>query len=186
MKKIALDLGHAGKVKNPRDRGAVYNDTRESDLVLLYAISARSHLEKEGHIVYLLCHDEYRNRKRFCKDIGIELHMQLHLNSAEKPGKYSLVEYREANRKKCETLAKIIGTKFSNNLPVSKNVIKTLKDKDRGYSCLMSTIPSLLIEPLFLNNKAHYKEMIEEDLLFTIGKILAEGVLEWIDLKEVK
>ena len=178
--KIVLSVGHVGKVSNPRDRGAEYQGSRESDLVLIYALSAFQHLEKQGHLVYLLTYGDYSERKKFCRKIGAELHLQLHLNSAEKPGDYALIEYRKSNENKCSALAEIMKAEFTEELPVKKTAIWTMKKGDNGYVCCMSDIPSLLLEPLFLNNEKHYESMMDGDMLFTIGKAITNSILEWI------
>ena len=182
--KICLSVGHMGKTSNPKDRGCEFQGSRESDLVLIYALSTFQHLEKQGHLVYLLTHGNYSERKAFCRKIGAELHLQLHLNCAEKPGDYALIEYRKSNESKCLALAEIMKAEFSKELPVKKTDIRTMKKGDNGYICCMSGIPSLLIEPLFLNNEKHYKSIMDGDMLFVIGRTITNSILEWIGGEE--
>jgi hypothetical protein len=54
----------------------------------------------------------------------------------------------------------------------------------RGYGCIMNNIPSLLLEPLFLDNETHYEALVDEDACFVIGKAISESVLEWMKLTE--
>jgi N-acetylmuramoyl-L-alanine amidase len=174
--KIALDIGHMGKTLRPLDRGAVYKGARESDYVLLYAIAARGYLEKAGHNVYILCYDNYGARQEFCKINSFDLHIQCHLNAGK--GDYSLIYCRE--NEKAEKLAEKLAEKFK-QLPVSKVTYKIATKETRGYECMMQSIPSLLLEPLFLDNDNHYEAIINGNACFTIGKLVAEGILEWID-----
>lgn len=174
--KICLDIGHMGKTSSPLDRGVVYKGSREADYTLLYAIAARGYLETAGYIVYLLCHGDYIERQKYCTANAFDLHIQCHLNACN--GNYSLVYCRE--NEKAKILAAIIADKFQ-DLPILESKFEVATEETNGYNCMISTIPSLLIEPLFLDNEKHYKEIVEGNACFLIGKLLAEGILEWID-----
>jgi N-acetylmuramoyl-L-alanine amidase len=177
--RIAIDIGHLGKSNKPLDRGASYKGTNESDMALIYGLSAYGHLESAGHTVYLLTYGNYTVRHTFCKNNSIGLHMQCHVNAGQ--GNYSLIYCRTGNEGL--ELANEIALKFADVLPVSKAKVEEINSDRRGYGCIMSTIPSLLLEPLFLDNDEHYEELIEGDACFDIGKCISEGVLEWIKAK---
>jgi N-acetylmuramoyl-L-alanine amidase len=178
--KVALDVGHRGKRGSSKwDRGAVYGRTRESDLVMLYVMSAMYHLEQLDHIVYILCHGNYKDRQQFCLDNDIDLHMQCHLNAGK--GSYGLIKLRK--NQNARMLAEFLATLWEETLPVSKvkieEMVKTNGKTPRGYSCVMSRIPSLLLEPMFLDNDKHYKKLLEDNCLFDIGKTISDAVSEW-------
>lgn len=178
--KIAIDVGHMGKSNKPGDRGAVYKKTKEANMALIYATSAYGHLEKAGQICYLMTYGNYSVRHTFCRNNSIGLHLQCHVNAGE--GDYSLIYCRKGNPG--IELAEILSSKFRASLPVSKSKFLEINKSTRGYACLMNQIPSLLLEPLFLDNEKHYEALIDEDGCFTIGKAIAESVLEWMKLTE--
>ena len=67
---------------------------------------------------------------------------------------------------------------------VSKSIVKVLSrdsqgKRPRGYVCLLSDIPSLLLEPMFFNNPKHHTAIVKDDICFTIGKSIAEAIVEW-------
>lgn len=180
--KIVLDVGHMGKTSRPTDRGVTLNSYRESDLVLDYVTVAFKHLENNGHTVYLLTHTNYSRRKEFCDEIKADLHVQCHINSAESVGRYARVLLREDNIKEsCEQLAEILSDKLRIWLGnrISKAEVVKLKGHERGYECLKENIPSLLLEPMFINNDAHLRFMLYENGLTMIGMALATAINEW-------
>lgn len=177
--KIALDIGHMGKTSNQLDRGVIYKGARESDYALLYAVATKGHLEKHGHIVYLLCHGNYSARHQFCLDYNIDLHMQCHLNAGK--GQYGLIGMRKNNDG--QELADIILAQWKECLPISKTVIlpivKNNGKRTRGWPCVMSEIPSLLLEPLFFDNDKHHELIVNGDACIRIGKAITKAILQW-------
>jgi len=177
--RIVLDCGHMGKASRPNDRGAVYKNTKESNIVLLYAVAAMGYLEKDGHIVYLVCHDDYKYRQEFCRKVHADIHIQCHLNAGK--GSYSLILYKDNG---AEKLADIMLATFCNRI---KCVTHTLKEhatkRVRGFNSIMKDIPSLLIEPMFLDNDKHYEYLVYKDGTMEIGKIIAEAITEWEKIK---
>ena len=178
--KIALDVGHMGKSSKPNDRGGCFKGTNEADMALLYALSAYKHLERNGQTCFLMTYGNYSTRHTFCRNNSIGLHIQCHVNSGQ--GNYSLIYCRRGNTG--IDLAEIISSKFLERLPVAKSKYQSIDRDVRGYSCLMNNIPSILIEPLFLDNENHYEELVNGDACFTIGEVIAESVLEWMQLTE--
>jgi N-acetylmuramoyl-L-alanine amidase len=183
--KIAIDVGHMGKKGRSTDRGVVLNGYREADLVLDYCTVAFKHLEKNGHTVYLLTYNNYSTRQAFCTEISTDVHVQCHINSASAVGRYGRVLYREDNKvNSCVELAEMISDKLSRWVGnvLSKVDVKALKGDDRGYGCLMNDIPSLLFEPMFINNENHLRFMLYENGLTMIGTALATAINEWSNI----
>jgi len=177
--KIALDIGHMGKKSRPDDRGVTHNGYRESDLVLDYVSVAIKELEKNGHTVYLLTHENYSRRQDFCDEVKIDVHIQCHINSPD--GRYSLVECRDDAADSCVALTEILSHQLKRWLGfvISKVDVRKLKGDERGYACMKQNIPSLIFEPLFLKNENHLRFMLYENGLVMVGKALAEGLNEW-------
>jgi len=172
--KIALDVGHMGKVSRPRDRGAVYHKIKESNIVLLYVVSAMGHLERDGHIVYLICNDDYKYRQEFCRKAKVDLHLQCHLNAGK--GSYSLIRYKDNG---AEPLVDIMLDKFLKLKDVTHITKEKATKRVRGFGSIMKDIPSLLIEPMFLDNDKHCEFLVYKTGTMKIGKIIAESIIEW-------
>lgn len=177
--RIALDIGHMGKRSSPTDRGAVNSNYREANLCLKYGTSAWHELEKLGHTTFLLCYDNYSNRHSFCDVVKTDVHIQCHLNAAN--GRYALVAYRQDAHIDNAKLGATVSHKLETALKdtISKVEVRVLTDKDRGYLCLKANIPSLLFEPLFIDNENHLQFMLQEGGLEKIGIALATAVDEW-------
>ena len=187
--KIALDIGHMGKRSRPTDRGVTIANYRESDLVLDYTLVVFKHLESLGHTVYILSYDNYSKRKSFCDEVGIEVHIQCHINSAASVGRYARVLYREDNESEsCKHLCEVISDKLIRWLgnKISKAEVIELKGNERGYECLKNNIPSILFEPMFINNDNHLRFMLYENGLIMIGMALATAIHEWSTTLAVK
>ena len=140
---------------------------------MLYMLSAYSHLEKAGHTVFILCHDNYSNRHEFCYRNNIDLHIQCHLNAGK--GNYGLILYRDL----AKDLAEIMGERLKKKLKLPNVKAQKLLSSTRGYACTLDSIPSLLLEPMFLDNDDHYNQIVRGDALFIIGKVVAESIIEW-------
>lgn len=179
--RIALDIGHMGKKSSPADRGACNRNYREAELVLEYAVAAWKQLEHIGHTVYILCYDNYSKRQEFCDAIKADAHIQCHLNSAAAPGTYGLVVYRDDGHVDSAKLCSIVSRHLREGLGevVSKFEVKSLTKESRGYECLKPNMPSILFEPLFINNESHLNFMLNQNGLNTVGTCLADALDEW-------
>jgi N-acetylmuramoyl-L-alanine amidase len=174
--RICLDVAHMGKVSRPRDRGAVYKTTKESNIVLLYAISAMGYLEKADHIVFLACHDDYSARQEFCRKAKVDLHLQCHLNAGK--GSYSLILYKENG---AELLAQMLAVNLQDKLrqQITNAKVEKATKHVRGFNCIMKDIPSLLLEPMFLDNDEHYEFLVYKAGTMELGKIIADTIIQW-------
>ena len=178
---ICIDVGHLGRTgKLKWDRGAVTQNAKEANVALLYAVIARGLLEAKGHNVYLLSYGTYSFRHTFArKKIKPDIHVQCHLNAGK--GSYSLFIHRKKD-KEGKRLAEILQSKFKvveTKLKLSKHKRKAINKGDRGYGCLMLGVPSVLFEPMFLDNPKHFNLLIKGDAISIIGKQLAEAISQW-------
>jgi len=185
--RIALDIGHMGKKSSPADRGSVNGNHREAEIVLDYAVAAWKQLEHIGHTVYLLCYDNYSKRQEFCDAIKADAHVQCHLNSTSldtAPGSYGLVAYRADGHVDSAKLSSIISRHLTEDLSevVSQINVKALTKDGKGYGgygCLKSNMPSILFEPLFINNELHLNFLLNQNGINTVGTCLADALDEW-------
>lgn len=177
--RIAIDIGHMGKVVSPNDRGAACGKVREADCALNYGVVAWHELERLGHNVYLICHGDYTARKEFVRRINADVHVQCHVNAGG--GKYSLLAYRDdalpGTASLCACMADELNAAIGS--VISNVKVNTLKAVDRGYDCLLTQRISVLYEPFFIDNAAHLKRMTEPGGLALIGIALAKAIDTW-------
>lgn len=179
---IALDVGHMGKRSSPKDRGAVNGIYREANFALQYSVTAWKILENFGHTTFLLCYNNYSNRLEFCDLVKADIHVHCHINSAEnKNADYGLVKYREDGNADNARICHAVSRHLQEQLGpvISKVDVKTLSKEERGFDCLKSNIPSILYEPLFIQNDDHLNFLLSEDGLVKIGTALANAINEW-------
>lgn len=174
---VALDVGHIGKPVPINDKGARYKNLNEADMVLLYAVITRGLLESAGIQTILLCHTSYNSRHAFCKGTNVDVHLQLHLNAAK--GSYSLIGYRDTHKHLCYPLARIMADEFEEILPVSKCTLLEMTPRDRRIVCTMGGIPSLLVEPLFLDNDEHYDYILNGSGVEDIAEVITSSIVKW-------
>jgi N-acetylmuramoyl-L-alanine amidase len=175
---VAIDVGHIGKPSSLRDKGANYKKVNEADLVMLYAALARGWLEKEGIPTVFLSYGNYGERHQFCKRVGVDLHLQCHLNAAK--GKYGLIGYRANYAGICEPVADIFAKEFRDTLNLTAVKKLPLLKNDRRRVCTVAGIPSLLLEPLFLDNPQHFDYLINGDGIDDIAEAITISVLTYL------
>jgi len=179
MKKlVAIDVGHIGKPNKLLDKGANYRKVNEADLVMLYAALARGWLEKEGIPTVFLTYGTYEERHKFCKEVGVELHLQCHLNAAK--GKYGLIGYRAKDSALCEPIADIFAKEFKEKLHLAAVNKLVLEHNDRRRVCTVAGLPSLLLEPLFLDNPEHFEYLTVGDGIDDIAEAITCSVLTYL------
>ena len=153
---VAIDAGHGG-----HDPGTVaVNGSKEKDYALDMALRLKSSLEKLGIGVFLTrdndFYPELYERSRLANDLGADLFVSIHVNSADK----------NPSARGTETLfypsqgkaGQLTGRMFAEIM--QKNLISTLHTTDRGIVerpnlvVLYSTnMPSVIVETAFASNK---------------------------------
>ena len=167
-----------GKRSRFRDRGSIYGSNIESDMALQYAIVLRKLLETAGYITFLLAYDSYKARHQFCSDMDFDLHVQCHFNSSIRPANYSALIFRKRD-KDGTALATIIKSKWTSTFSTRCHLWPaTHKDKGWWY-CLAKSIPSIILEPLFINNEDHLELLYHYDGFYKIGRSTADAITEW-------
>lgn len=181
MKKIILDVQHMGKPHKPFDRGAtfmqkgaVWKTYREADVCLEYARIAYQALSIAQYETFLITHGSYRSRAMFANGIGADLYLACHLNSSEEPPEknHAIVEISELAGKTTRAFADHLLGYFLDKLPVDEKAseVRIIKRGERGWSCFnWVKAPALLLEPVFINHPASYKQELFDRKIFTIS-----------------
>lgn len=175
---VAIDVGHIGKPNKLLDKGANYRKVNEADLVMLYAALARGWLEKEGIPTVFLTYGTYADRHKFCKQVGVKLHLQCHLNASN--GNYGLIGYRAKDSIICEPVADIFAKEFKSKLNLIAVNKLVLSKEDKRQGCTVAGIPSLLLEPLFLDNPKHFEYLTVGDGIDDIAEAITCSVLTYL------
>jgi N-acetylmuramoyl-L-alanine amidase len=149
----------------------------EADIALMYAVITRGLLEVKGINTVLLTYQTYSQRHAFCRSVKANVHFQCHLNSQN--GKYGLILYRESNAENSLPLALKIADQFQKNLPISLCKLEAMGEKDSRNGCIMDGIPSLILEPLFLDNQTHYEFLNSDNGLVVIAESITQAIMEW-------
>lgn len=191
--KIALDTQHSGKPKpKHKDKGASHKGLHESDLVQQYFEKAKKMLEEEGHQVFIndpgkdILTGWYGQRHEWANNNNIDLYLAGHLNSARKPGNYSLVMVKYDVAPEIFNLANSLAEKFKHFLStkfatvwkvMSEDDPLTLRDENRGYSCIDGVeCPAFLLEPAFINNP-DFHILVKEGLA---QNLIAMAIVEFV------
>ncbi len=180
--KIVLDVQHMGKPHNPLDRGAVCGDLIEANLCLEYASIAYKTLTVLGHHPFLLTHGYYGQRAAFANQIGTDLYLALHLNSAAKPPKthYALVEISEYAWQTTFHFAQHLANIFGQKLPVAANQVGEIWKNQRGWSCINRVAaPALILEPCFINHSDSRDLLLHESWKISAGIVGAIKTFDW-------
>ncbi len=169
--KIALSLGHWGKKSQPLDRGAVHNGWVEAHICAQLMVVAAKMLEREGHTVFMLAHDDYKNRQKFANRMRCDVFFALHMNSASSAGDYGLIYYDERG-KLGKLFALLLAGEFEKQLPWDFRV-EALGPSQRGFNNIKHThMTALLLEPGFLNNSRHMRALTP----LSFAMALTEGI----------
>lgn len=190
---VALDPGHGGY-----DGGARAHDSGiwEKELTLKIAMAASEELQKQGAKVYLTRRDDVclaegpaagKARKRadlqerisIADAVGADVLLSIHLN-----------EYRDRAQSGPQVFYQQGGDEgrlLSGAL--QQALIDELKPKKQrkamagDYYVLRGKLPSALVECGFLSNPEEEKLLLDVDYHHRIGKALAKGLQNWLELK---
>jgi len=180
--RICIDIQHGGKPNRSKDRGATYLNYKEVYLVQDYAVKAYRYLsEYTDHDVFLVTSGSYRERHWWFNQHKMDLVLACHINSCVGVGAdYSLVEYFVAQKDNETTkkAAEIFSKCFGEFLPVEKSIVKVIGKENRGKYCIWDVdCPSLLLEPLFINNPIHLDFALNYS--YKIAGSICKSILEY-------
>jgi N-acetylmuramoyl-L-alanine amidase len=179
---VIFDVQHQSKITRPRDRGAIFENYKESDLVFNYVLKATKYLyENTVHNTFIMSYGNYYTRHWLVNKHNPSVYLACHLNSClNGVGKYSLVEYltSQAENENTKKLAELFSDNFKELLPVEKSIIKVINNNNRGHYCLKNVkCPAVILEPLFINNPEHLDFILNND--YKIAGAIAKSVLEY-------
>lgn len=197
--KVVLDTQHKYKPQpKDNDKGAIYNDVYEADLVDRYFDMITEDREKrmsidltQEDIIIIRNNPQqgiltgwYPDRIKWANGNKIDLYFAGHLNAGK--GKYGLIEVEEGKIEDYE-LAKVLVDIFKEKLGNSDFRIKKLSKDDRGYFCIAgSNCPAFLLEPAFLDNPEHFEKLVNGDWCYLIGKVLLKFIRYYKELKKTE
>lgn len=174
-KLICIDAGHGGK-----DSGAVGNGVIEKDITLKTARILGEMLKNQGfNVVFTRNNDIFISlgeRCRIANNSSSDLFISVHVNSAE-----------NIQARGTETLC------YSKNKIaeiVQKNLVNTLKTKDRGvkerkdlYVLNGTKMTAILVELAFLSNKEDAEILKSELFLNNAAEAITKGVCQYFNVK---
>lgn len=179
---VVLDAGHGGF-----DPGAQHKGTNEKDLTfkILYTLMKNYFSSNAPDIKVYWTRTtntfiSLANRATFAKNVGADVFISLHMNSASSStANGTEVYYSVSNNKKgfSGITSKKMANLFKNKL------IKDLGTKDRGtktagyYVLKHNTVPSILIELGFLSGNSDYSKLKSSSFQTKAAKSIYEGII---------
>lgn len=124
---------------------------------------------------------DYYHRQRDANRAGAVFYIEHHFNSDYKGvGNYCGVLIGHNASKKSEEVALLYAELISKEFDLQKgfnNGVKKLKRGERGdYNLRYTSMPAILVEPMFISNSNHIKMLFEEDGFNRLAKCLAETI----------
>lgn len=184
-KTIYIDPGHGG-----RDPGAVYKDTKESEINLSLSLYLKEELEKHGALVYLTRQDDYdlsenkaQNKKRsdlmararLINQSMCNMYISIHLNSDPSPTWYGAqVFYTKLNNEN-EKIAEII----QKNLKEKTNTKRKIKNISNTYLYEKIKKPGILLEAGFISNHNERYLLKNKEYQKKIAVSVTQGIIEY-------
>jgi len=180
MVKIFIDPGHGG-----RDSGASGHGLQEKDVTLKISKKIRDHLKKysEVHIKMSRTKDIFVSltaRTKEANEWGADYFLSIHINSGGGTGFESYIYSGLTGKSKTN--------KYRDT--IHKKVAKAIDMKDRGdkkanfHVLRESSMPAMLGENGFIDNKTNALKMKKEKWINQVGEAYAAGIAAAFDLKK--
>lgn len=182
---IYLDAGHGG-----RDPGAIYKDTKESEINLEITKEIKKELEKNGAKVNLTRNGDYdlskpitsnhkksdlSERARLINESNCDIYISIHLNSDTSPTWHGTQIFYTNKNKENQKLAQITQQNFQKNMK-SEREIKQLKNM---YLFDRITKPGILIEAGFISNANDRYLLKQKEHQEKIAKTITNSLIEY-------
>lgn len=173
-KKVFLSAGHGGS-----DPGAVGNGLKEKDINLQVLLACQSELVRHGVTVVASRikdeNDRVTEETREANASGAEIAVSFHINASGGDG-FEAYYYTNSNKGKrlaaiCEKYVKELGQNS-----------RGLKTGNHLYFVKNTTMPAVLVESFFIDNKKDVTigDTIDEQKAF--GVAYAKAILEYLDI----
>ncbi len=175
---IALLLGHF-----PTDPGAVADVDldgdldQERDLARRYMLAAATELRALGVDVLIIEDGTYSDRLRAAERAGSDLVVWCHLNAGGGGYGLVLVDARSPAASLSRRWAGSYRAAGDLAIPVAPVQVRDLHDGDRGYTLMRSRLPVVVLEPLFLDRRAH-QEIIARGGLLQVAACVVRATTE--------
>ncbi|MFD0716974.1 N-acetylmuramoyl-L-alanine amidase [Paenibacillus sp. GCM10027626] len=172
--KVVIDAGHGGKAPG----ASAINGKKEKEFTLALVLKIKALLDKEPQIQpYLTREDdtsvELMDRAKFANDLGADIFVSIHGNSATPSASGTETWYTRDNSK---ALAEVL----------QKHLIKATGLKDRKVKTAglvvtkYTTMPAVLLEVGFLSNKTDVEIMFSEEKQNEIAREIVAGIKEYL------
>lgn len=185
---VVLDPGHGDW-----DPGANVNDVLEKDITLTTAKAIGQALEEANiKAIYTRESDvslsnnkieDLKKRAATSAENNAHYFVSVHVNSFDESDEVSGFEIYKKNNES-ESLAQNIG-KHMETLNYSKN--RGIIDAGKSLQVLRdNTVPSVLIEMGYLNNKNDYSYLSDDEKLQKLGEAIANGIIDEVQTHLLK
>ena len=173
-KKVFLSAGHGGS-----DPGAVGNGLKEKDINLQVLLACQSELVRHGVIVIASRtkdeNDRVTEETREANASGAEIAVSFHINASGGDG-FEAYYYTNSNKGKklaaiCEKYVKELGQNS-----------RGLKSGNHLYFIKNTTMPAVLVESFFIDNKNDVTIGDEIDEQKAFGVAYAKAILEYLGI----
>lgn len=173
-KKVFLSAGHGGS-----DPGAVGNGLKEKDINLQVLLACQSELVRHGVIVIASRtkdeDDRVAEEVREANASGAEIAVSFHINASGGDG-FEAFYYTNSTKGKrlaaiCEKYVKVLGQNS-----------RGLKSGNHLYFVRNTTMPAVLVESFFIDNKNDVTIGDELDEQKAFGVAYAKAILEYLDI----
>jgi len=181
-KLVVLDAGHGGS-----DGGATGNRLREKDLTLAICKRARDILRRNYQVDVALTRSTDKEvsldaRSDFANSRGADYFVSVHINSGGGEGYEDFVHERVPVDSPAETLRSVVHTAVA-KLARSRGAQDRGEKKANFHVLRETTMPALLTENLFIDNRQDAALLRDEAFLAEIGRAHARGIAHALHLR---
>ena len=185
---IYLDAGHGGI-----DAGAEVNNIIEKDLNLLLVKKLEKELISRGAVVYLTRDGDYdlstttinrkrsdlSNRAKLINKSNCDMYISIHLNSTTSSKWRGLQIFYSSVNKNNKKIANVINEELKNNL----SNVRDIKLDNEYYMYKQINIPGILIEAGFISNPNDNYLLRSEEYQDKLIKNIANGIVNYFNIK---
>ena len=174
---VLLDAGHGGK-----DPGAVYKNTQEKDINLMYVKLIEKKLkEKNINVQLTRCSDEFislQDRIQNINSLDIDLLVSIHINSSENLNDNGFNSYYKENSSKSALLDSIVHSNINES-----NILKDNGSSSPNFYVLISSpSPSLMISLGYLSNEEDNIKIADQSIQDKLASAIAESIKEYFSV----
>lgn len=189
---IVIDPGHGGT-----NEGADFNGIKEKYITLKTALSLKEELEKYSDFnVYITRTEDtdlsLMQRALFAKKCNADFVLSIHYNASANHDRFGSEVWIPSDKKYYNLsygLAYNIINEFKNAGLADRGIKTRIGDDEKDYygiirNSVEQEIPAMIIEHCFMDNKNDEKYYLSEQSIIDFGKLDANAVLKYFDIKK--